>query len=147
MHIACLETKHASVSVATSWSGVGRGELGPQMHKFKQVSSDHQVSLVGESGRSPGLMSGRSEGYPTIWLIPFTICIWCYKHLVPPTLDRQVPVKTLPSCVCRRLFRKPYICTLCSASVLNLQFNLAAIASTYLYSFLAETLKCITVLT
>ena len=43
------------------------------MHKFEQVSSDHhQVSLAGENGRSPGLMSsggyipslmsGRSEG-------------------------------------------------------------------------------------
>ena len=39
--------------------------VGPQVNKFKQVSSDdHQMSVAGEEGgRSPGLMS-RGRGVP-----------------------------------------------------------------------------------
>ena len=48
MRITRLETKHASVLVATArcqFSGVG---IGPPMNKLEQVSSDHhQMSLAG----------------------------------------------------------------------------------------------------
>ena len=55
MDTVCLEAVRAPVSVASTRCH-SRG-VGPQMNKFKQVSSDHhQMSLGG--GRSPGLMPG-----------------------------------------------------------------------------------------
>ena len=66
MDTACLEAVGAPVSVAITRCH-SRG-VGPQMNKFKQVSSDnHQMSLGG--GRSPGLMPGGmcgGEGGPHV---------------------------------------------------------------------------------
>ena len=72
--------------------------VGPQMNKFKQVSSDHNnMSLPG--GISSGLMSTEGKGYLACDLSHDEFDVIYY----PPPLhvDRmsggQTPVKTLPS--------------------------------------------------
>ena len=99
-----LETICAPVKVATT-KYHSQGRESPN----EQVWTGLQWSLPDVTSRgSPGMMSrGRwvlhltfpGGAYRTIQPIPW--CIWCY---LSPHMDRQTPVKTLPSrnFVCRR---------------------------------------------
>ena len=92
MRTARLPNVHISVATPRCqyWLGVG-----PQENKFEQVSSDqHEMSLgVGGVNRSPGLMC---VGVPSHDAFNVTYAL--------PAVDRQMPLKTLPSrnFVCRR---------------------------------------------
>ena len=70
----------------------------PQVNKVEQVSSDdHQMSVEGEGGGPKGYVRGcvcSGEGV-TMWPIPWYI--WCYLPHSEQN-DRQMPMKTLPSC-------------------------------------------------
>ena len=65
MYTARLETACVSVSVATTryWPWEER-EVGPQMNKFEQVSSDHHwmMSLAGEGGSGGGKEEREGRG-------------------------------------------------------------------------------------
>ena len=69
------------ISVAAI-STPGDGGVRPQENKFEQIcSEDHQVSVAGGGG------------------IPMSQCIMGNGHMttLPEQIDRQTPVKTLPS--------------------------------------------------
>ena len=103
MHTIHLPTVHVSVDATRCqywW-----GQVGPQVNKFEQVfSDDHQMSvaggggsssglMLGEGGRSPGLMFRRVSYHVTYPMMHVTYqliaplwtdgCLW--KHYLPAT--------------------------------------------------------------
>ena len=81
-------TKHASVATTRYQLG-----MGPIVNKFEQISSVcHQMSVA--RGRSPGLMPREKQGVTYQVTYPM-------MHLMlpnpPPPLNRETPVKTVPS--------------------------------------------------
>ena len=84
----------------TCFSFSGRHQMSllgdSQMRKFEQVSSNHHLMSLAKEWGCSGLMSGvpyltLPKGYLVMW--PVSWCISCY----PPPVNRQTPVKTLPS--------------------------------------------------
>ena len=88
MHTSRLPTVRVSVTTTKCWYCFGG--IDPQVNKFEQVSNnDHQMS-VAVGARSPGVMSRWWGALP---------CDLSHDACdVPPPVNRQTPVKTLPSC-------------------------------------------------